>query len=246
MKLLHTVSALTLLVMAVSGTVIPDLSMKLLKAMESAYTSNVDDDSDSSMRFDGEQVWRLNIPNAEALDRVVLLREMVPALDFWTEPRIGFETDIRVVNGGAAETLKTYLSNFNIEHKVFIDDIQKAIEQQNLVESDSDDLDFEQDDDSNQIVLQPPSTQQYFKDYFTKYRTMDEIYEFIHKEIVFDSTLHSREWIGAGCTQYIALQLVQLYGSDKTVTKIVDRFDFTIIPVVNVDGYVYTHTKNRM
>ncbi|KAJ3041659.1 carbamoyl-phosphate synthase (glutamine-hydrolyzing) cpa2 [Rhizophlyctis rosea] len=66
------------------------------------------------------------------------------------------------------------------------------------------------------------------------------------KEIVFHGGIHAREWIGPAVVTYIADQLLEKYGKDDTITDILNKFRFTIIPVLNVDGYVYTHTKNRM
>ena len=37
-------------------------------------------------------------------------------------------------------------------------------------------------------------------------------------------------------------QMVVNYGSDDNVTNLVDTYDFTFLPVVNPDGYVYTFT----
>ena len=35
-------------------------------------------------------------------------------------------------------------------------------------------------------------------------------------------------------------QMVSKYGKDKCVTGMLDKMDFIIMPVLNVDGYVYT------
>jgi murein tripeptide amidase MpaA len=45
---------------------------------------------------------------------------------------------------------------------------------------------------------------------------------------------------------YIANQLVTLYDKDAVVTNLVDRIEWSIIPIVNCDGYVYTWTTNRL
>jgi murein tripeptide amidase MpaA len=44
----------------------------------------------------------------------------------------------------------------------------------------------------------------------------------------------------------MAYQLITLYGKNQEVTDILDKFEISIIPVLNADGFVYTHTKNRM
>lgn len=38
-------------------------------------------------------------------------------------------------------------------------------------------------------------------------------------------------------------QMLSKYGKDPSVTDIVDKMDWVIMPVFNVDGYEYTHTK---
>nr|KAJ3415597.1 carbamoyl-phosphate synthase (glutamine-hydrolyzing) cpa2 [Polyrhizophydium stewartii] len=66
------------------------------------------------------------------------------------------------------------------------------------------------------------------------------------REIVFHGGMHAREWIGPAVVTYIATQLVEQYGHDEAVTQMLDTFEFSILPVLNVDGFVYTHTNDRM
>lgn len=64
-----------------------------------------------------------------------------------------------------------------------------------------------------------------------------------HKKAVFiDAGCHAREWITISCALYCIQKLVEysnLHGD------LLNRFDFYILPVVNPDGYEYTHTVNR-
>ncbi|KAJ3171401.1 hypothetical protein HK101_011252 [Irineochytrium annulatum] len=76
--------------------------------------------------------------------------------------------------------------------------------------------------------------------------TADSALVDVKKEFVFHGAQHAREWIGPAVVTYVATELLEKYGKDKTVTKLMDTFAFTIIPVLNVDGYIYTHTRNRM
>ena len=41
---------------------------------------------------------------------------------------------------------------------------------------------------------------------------------------------------------FLSNQLLQGYGVDQTVTDMLDKFDWYIVPVVNPDGYIYTWT----
>ena len=57
--------------------------------------------------------------------------------------------------------------------------------------------------------------------------------------------IHSREWISPATNIYIAYALLSNYSKNPTITQFVDQFDYYILPVFNVDGYVYTWTKGR-
>ncbi|KAJ1330514.1 hypothetical protein BSLG_009276 [Batrachochytrium salamandrivorans] len=66
------------------------------------------------------------------------------------------------------------------------------------------------------------------------------------KEIVFHGGTHAREWIAPAVVSYIATQLLSKYGKNNDVTTLLDTFVYSIIPVLNIDGYVYTHKRDRM
>lgn len=58
--------------------------------------------------------------------------------------------------------------------------------------------------------------------------------------------IHAREWITPATCMYIIKQMLSKYGNDPSVTAMVDKLDWVIMPVFNVDGYEYTHTSYRM
>ena len=41
---------------------------------------------------------------------------------------------------------------------------------------------------------------------------------------------------------YFNQQMLNSYGKDSSVTAMVDKMDWVIMPVFNVDGYEYSHT----
>ena len=65
------------------------------------------------------------------------------------------------------------------------------------------------------------------------------------KEIVYiDGGSHGREWGTVSTALYIIEQLIDDYkNGDKDVNSLLKKFDFLIVPVVNPDGYEYSHTK---
>lgn len=56
----------------------------------------------------------------------------------------------------------------------------------------------------------------------------------------FDGAHHAREWPSVELPVMFAYDLLESYGSDARVTRIVDTQRTVIIPVVNVDGFHYT------
>jgi len=56
---------------------------------------------------------------------------------------------------------------------------------------------------------------------------------------------HSREWIATHINNFFANHLLENYGSDPIITDILDNVELILIPVFNVDGYLYTWSTNR-
>jgi len=62
-----------------------------------------------------------------------------------------------------------------------------------------------------------------------------------------NSLLHAREWVGPPTTQYSIWQLLEQYKQgNQRVKNILDNVNVIYIPIVNVDGFIYSHTNNRM
>ncbi|HVP11723.1 MAG TPA: M14 family zinc carboxypeptidase [Phycisphaerae bacterium] len=64
--------------------------------------------------------------------------------------------------------------------------------------------------------------------------------------VLFNGCHHAREWISVMVPMWIADRLVYQYDTDPSIQSIVNRVEFFIIPVVNLDGYVYTWTTYRL
>jgi len=64
--------------------------------------------------------------------------------------------------------------------------------------------------------------------------------------ILIHGGIHAREWISPTTVSWIASELLLKYNTDPSVKKLVDDIEWHIFPVLNVDGYVFTHTSNRM
>ncbi|XP_023445183.2 carboxypeptidase B [Dasypus novemcinctus] len=64
--------------------------------------------------------------------------------------------------------------------------------------------------------------------------------------IFMDCGFHAREWISPAFCQWFVREAVRTYGREIHLTDLLDKLDFYVLPVLNIDGYVFTWTKNRM
>ncbi|XP_018091688.1 carboxypeptidase O [Xenopus laevis] len=68
-----------------------------------------------------------------------------------------------------------------------------------------------------------------------------------HKKIVWiDCGIHAREWIAPAFCQWFVKEIVQNYQNDQRIRKILQSLDIYVLPVLNIDGYIYSWTKERL
>merc|ERR1712232_1358567 len=65
-------------------------------------------------------------------------------------------------------------------------------------------------------------------------------------KIVINGCQHAREWISPMTVAYVAQYLLQNYSVSNDVKNMVDAFEWTVIPIVNGDGYEWTWTNDRL
>ena len=63
--------------------------------------------------------------------------------------------------------------------------------------------------------------------------------------LMFNGTIHAREWVSPMTVMYIVENLLEDYGSDPEVTRVMDGVTWYIIPVLNPDGYDYAWDVDR-
>jgi carboxypeptidase A2 len=59
-----------------------------------------------------------------------------------------------------------------------------------------------------------------------------------------DATIHAREWIATATALKVLDNFARL--ADANAIRLTDEYDWYILPVMNPDGYAYTHTNDRL
>jgi len=207
---------------------------------------------DEQVSYEGHQVVRLKIVNdsqREIVNQLVAKHR----LDVWSE----YLNDIRL-----PPELKDIFTQAGIEHTIHIKDLQHIIDEvhaENLKASASDDF-FSAYRKTSEVM-------NWINGLKTKYPSLITTSEIgktvqgqsivaVHLQsskgsstkprIVYNSCQHAREWITVTTVTYILNFLVTGYGTNDTITGLVDAIDWTFIPIVNVDGYDYTWNGNRL
>ncbi|KAJ3380861.1 carbamoyl-phosphate synthase (glutamine-hydrolyzing) cpa2 [Lobulomyces angularis] len=232
---------------------------------------NFDSKNDyQKVRFDHHQVWRLHWNDFNVYESLNAAFENVKQnyenlVDIWTvNQELGY-SDVRV-SPSAMSFVTSILKPLQIVPIVQVENIQTLID----VQEDSSSLSNEWDNaggsnfhksyhrlsEINEFLDEKVKNfkgraQKVLVGYSYEKREINGIRisgttKNRKREIIFHGAIHSREWIGAASVLYIADQLLSLYGKDDLVTKLLNIYDWIIIPVLNVDGYEYTHTNNRM
>lgn len=56
---------------------------------------------------------------------------------------------------------------------------------------------------------------------------------------------HAREWVSPAAVTYLIEQLVDGYGDDPRITRLLDELEWVIVPMMNPDGFDFTWTDER-
>jgi murein tripeptide amidase MpaA len=211
--------------------------------------------------FAGQQVLRIH-PSNDAEVGVLKSMNARFQLDWWKEITYpGRNADVRV-QAGDLLSVKTVLKESGIQWRVMVEDIEKAMGNEQF---------SAQDDDWFAAYHTVEDILAWLKDLAAKHpdlatlvkvgtsyegrdimaikitgKSNGNLTDAAKPGVWLDGGLHAREWITTSVIQYVINTLLTSYGTDAEITKMVDAVEWTLLPVFNPDGYSYTWTKDRM
>uniref|UniRef100_A0A672HPQ5 Carboxypeptidase A1 n=1 Tax=Salarias fasciatus TaxID=181472 RepID=A0A672HPQ5_SALFA len=188
-------------------------------------------------------------------------------LDFWRDvSNVDTPVDIRVP-AHSLQSVKLYLETYEIGYSVMIEDLQAMLdEEQQEMDSAARSAEFFNTDSfdfsnyhtideiysfQDQLVAENPNLVSKIV-IGQSYQGRDlNVLKFStggsnRPAIWIDTGIHSREWVTQASGTWFAKKIVTDYGRDPALTAILNQMDIFLEIVTNPDGFVYTHTSNRM
>ncbi|XP_062988153.1 mast cell carboxypeptidase A-like [Elgaria multicarinata webbii] len=213
-------------------------------------------------RFDSEKVFRVRLQNE---NQVSLLKELASSVqpDFWHphsvhQVVIGTDVDFRV-NSDQTSFVQTMLEQNKIQYEILFHNLQEEIDNQfDRGRHFHKKYSYTRYNDWEKIVAWTDRMAKNHPKLVSRIqigKTYEERPMYIlkvgmesgkKKAIFMDCGIHAREWISPAFCQWFVKQAVRTYGNDDVMTKLLDNMNFYVLPVFNVDGYVWTWTKDRM
>jgi len=201
-------------------------------------------------RYDGYQVLRINLSNSTKydIDNFIVLTEN-HLVDVWASNRREGWVDIMV----APDKVGLFTENFDA--KVQIENMQTSIDESEAELSSSGPKGiFDYFPTTGQTVAwineqanAHPDVAEVFRFGSTFYGNdimgIRLAYDTSRPTLFLHCTIHAREWITTTTCLWI---IDSLLNSDSDGPALIQKFQWVIVPILNVDGYDYAHTNDRL
>ncbi|KAM4619477.1 carboxypeptidase A2-like [Polymixia lowei] len=216
--------------------------------------------------FIGDQIIRVNVESEEHIQLLQALeREQDWELDFWLHPvSTELPVDLRVPYSGLS-AVKDYFRFHSIPFSVMVNNLQELLDEEEAEMEESKVLE-RSTKSFNFGAYHPLETIYSWMDSLVAEHpnlvTKEEIgrsYEnrpmYVLKfstggnkrpAIWIDTGIHSREWVSQATGVWTANKIATDYGTDASLTRLLNTMDIYMLLLANPDGYAYTHTNDRM
>ncbi|XP_078275513.1 carboxypeptidase A1-like [Rhinoraja longicauda] len=220
----------------------------------------------SKKTFIGDQVFRITTSNEAQLNLVSSLQEEDHLdVDFWKESNSpSLPIDIHVPRENS-QSVKAFLELHGIDYSILVEDLQALLddEQKEMLLSQHKErstrmfnyaayhtleeiyawMDTFVTSNSGLVSkIQIGTTFENRPIYVLKFSTGG----IKRPAIWMNSGIHAREWITSATSLWFANKVASEYGSDATITSLLNTMDLYLEIVTNPDGFHFTHTNNRM
>ncbi|KAK9516269.1 hypothetical protein VZT92_024210 [Zoarces viviparus] len=216
--------------------------------------------------FIGDQVIRVNVQSEEQLQLLQALENQQEwELDFWLQPvSTELPVDIRVPRSSVSSVTE-HLTAHGIPYSVIIDNLQELLDEEKaemvenqMKERSSRTFKFAAYHRLEAIYSWMDTLVAEHPKLVTKQeigRSYEDRPMYVLKfstggnnrpAIWMDTGIHSREWVSPATGVWTANKIAINYGTDASLTSLLDTMDIYMLLLANPDGYAYTHSNDRM
>ncbi|XP_070144485.1 zinc carboxypeptidase-like [Drosophila kikkawai] len=210
---------------------------------------------DERIRYDNFSVFKVRYETQEQRSRLRSLVEEQNNFKHWGA--IKDELHL-MVSPGVLSQFKTELQRANLSAEVMISNVQELIDSEKEADSRaSADESFGWKKYSTLaeiyawldgiLAAYPTVTEEFIVGQSYEGRTIRGIkisYKSGNPGVLIESNIHANEWIASATATWLINEF--LTSDDVLVRQMVETHDWYIVPVLNVDGFVYSHEKDRM
>ncbi|XP_063775641.1 mast cell carboxypeptidase A-like [Pseudophryne corroboree] len=214
----------------------------------------------TSRRFDNEKVFQVTPKNENEVDFIKHLAKRMK-LNFWKPEsfhHVSLKTSVHFhANAEQSKTIVDLFQQKQIEYKVLFHNLQEVIENQ-FNKGGKYQKVFTRYYEWKEIALWLYSVSLKYPK-LASLELIGETFEgrampvlkignrkSAKKGIFLECGAHAREWISPAFCQWFVDEALRTYGKDKAMTKLLDSLTFHVLPVFNIDGYVWSWTNDRM
>jgi murein tripeptide amidase MpaA len=222
----------------------------------------------SKETYDGHQVIRFNLTTKAQLNILHELEEN-NKIDIWTEHQGLSAIDVRIPKAFRQEVEEKLLKKYNIQHTVVIKDVQELLNEETAEFEKR--IQYNPEDKSTEAeFFKAFRTIEEINAWVKKHAETSELATLVNAGKTYEGrdilglvitskknkgnkpatlhhgAIHAREWISPSTVMYLMNELITKYNSDATIKMLVDNLEWHMFPVLNVDGFKYTHTNSRL
>ncbi|XP_048190551.1 mast cell carboxypeptidase A [Perognathus longimembris pacificus] len=214
------------------------------------------------VRFDRHKVFRVK-PQDETQADVINHLAQTNELDFWHPDAIQRVAANMTVDFRVSETespsIQAALDLSKMHYEILIHDLQEEIEKQFDVKEDNPGRhSYAKYNNWDKIVAWTEKMVKKHPELVSRIKigsTVEDNPLYVlqigkenegRKAIFMDCGIHAREWVSPAFCQWFVYQATKSYGKNKIMTKLLNQMNFYVLPVFNVDGYIWSWTQNRM
>ncbi|CAH0546621.1 unnamed protein product [Brassicogethes aeneus] len=208
------------------------------------------------VRYDNHKLYRLNPKTNEALEQLKQLEENDLEIKFWNDLRGKNHFVDILVPSEKIEEFEKFVRGFEIDLKLINTNIQEVIDAEKTNKR-STGMSWTAYNSLETIVDWMDSLATEYPDKVTKI-TVGKTYEGrdingvklsfnsnnTNNAVFIEANIHAREWITSAVVTWILNEF--LTSTDAGVRNLAESHDWYIVPVLNVDGFQYTKTTDRM